>query len=140
GNANYLPSPPSACEPFHVIRHASTTVTELHNPDHSVIPLGSNIPLNSTVHDSATVSQLVTGFPITGTVTFTFFRNATCTDTGEAAGTVTLDANRVADPSTSFGPLATGDYSFRATYNGNANYLPSTSACEPFHVVPRATT
>jgi hypothetical protein len=31
-------------------------------------------------------------------------------------------------------PLAIGNYSFRATYGGDANYHPSTSACEPFGV------
>jgi len=40
----------------------------------------------------------------------------------------------VAHPSDSEGPLNAGSYSFRAHYEGDDNYNPSTSDCEPFSV------
>ena len=139
GDANFTGST-SACEPFHVNTAASTTVTELHNnASEAVIPLGSSVALGTNVHDKATVTSANDSFPITGTVTFTFFSNGTCTGAGTGKGTVALVAG-VAHPSDASGALAAGDYSFRATYNGDGNFTGSTSACEPFHVNTAAST
>ena len=66
-------------------------------------------------------------------MTFTFFTNGTCDGAGTGKGTVALVAG-VAHPSQASGALQTGDYAFRATYNGDGNFNVSTSACEPFHV------
>src|SRR5207244_6010202 len=93
----------------------------------------TSVPLGTTVHDRATVSGL-TGFTPTGSVDFTFYANGSCSGTGSSAGTVALDANGVADPSQSRGPLAAGAYSFRANYNGDANYGQADGPCEPLTV------
>ena len=58
-------------------------MTELHNnASEAVIPLGSSVALGTNVHDKATVTSANNSFPITGTVTFTFFTNGTCTGDG----------------------------------------------------------
>jgi hypothetical protein len=79
----------------------------------------------TSVSDSATV----TGASPTGTVTYHFFTNGTC------AGASTDQTTAVGGPSSSQ-LLPVGSYSYSAQYNGDLNNQPSTSACEPFSVVP----
>src|SRR5262249_28173861 len=81
----------------------------------------------------ATVGDGNAAFDPTGNVSFTFFTNGTCDGQGTAKGTVAL-VNGVAHPSAASGALAAGDYSYQARYNGDDNFDPSTSPCEPFHV------
>ena len=138
GNANFTGST-GTCEPLTVNKAASTTVTELHTASEAVIPLGSSVALGTNVHDKATVTSANDSFPVTGTVTFTFFTNGTCDGEGTGKGTVALVAG-VAHPSDASGALAAGDYAFRAHYNGDGNFDASTSACEPFHVSSAGTT
>src|SRR5262249_15492601 len=110
------------------------TATQLHNhSNEDVIDVGSSVALGTNVHDKATVSDGNNAFDATGDVTFTFFTNSICDGNGSAKGTVTLDEG-VAHPSVASGALAAGDYSYRAHYNGDDNFDPSTSECEPFHV------
>jgi len=90
----------------------------------------TSVPAGSTVSDQATVSG-PSGTP-TGTVTFTYFTNGTCTTPGTAAGTGTLSAG-VADSSSEV-PLSAGGYSFLASYGGDGTYPPATGLCEPFTV------
>jgi hypothetical protein len=128
GDDNYNGST-SDCEPLSVSKADTTTVTEIHLSDESVV--SGPIALGSTVHDQATVSGTGAGTP-TGSVDFTWYANGIC-DGGSAAGTVTL-ASGVAHPSDSEGPLPAGSYSFKAVYSGDDNYNGSTSACEPLTV------
>ncbi len=130
GDANYDAST-AVCEPLTVNMAASSTLTEIHRGDNHTTGVTS-VPLGSTVHDSATVTGTAFGDP-TGDVTFTWFTNGDCSGTGVSAGTIGL-VGGVAHPSTAFGPLAAGADSFRATYAGDANYAPSTGACEPLDV------
>ena len=136
GDADYDPSE-AACEPLHVSKADTTSVTSIHmGDDHST--LVTAVPLGSTVHDSATVSGNGFGAP-TGDVTFTWYTTASdCTGPSSTAGTVTL-VTGVADPSTAFGPLAAGEYSFRAHYAGDANYHASDADCEPLTVTKART-
>jgi uncharacterized repeat protein (TIGR01451 family)/fimbrial isopeptide formation D2 family protein len=114
-----------------------TVTTALQNhADNSSIANGSSIPFGSTVHDTATLGDLVTGEIPTGQVQYTFFSNVNCSGTGTSAGLVTLNNGSVPN-SNPEGPLAAGDYSFDAQYlSGNdPNYSDSeVSGCEPFHV------
>ena len=126
GNGNY-PSSAGGCEPFSVGAGSDMTATTVRQGGSAV----TSVAIGSSVTDQATVSGTGAGTP-TGTVTFTFFSNATCSGTGSPAGTGTLSAG-VAN-SSSEGPLTAGSYSFQATYNGDTNYLTSTGACEPFTV------
>jgi uncharacterized repeat protein (TIGR01451 family) len=93
----------------------------------------TSVSADSSVTDQATVSGVAGGAAPTGTVTFTFFTNGTCTGTGMGAGTTSLTGGTAT--SDAEGPLAGGSDSFQATYNGDANYLTSTGKCEPLTVV-----
>jgi hypothetical protein len=85
------------------------------------------------VYDTATVAG-VAGVTPTGSVTYTFFTDATCTGTGSAAGGGALDGGMAPNSNTE-GPLAAGSYSFRAVFtSGDTNFTGSTSDCEPFTV------
>jgi hypothetical protein len=109
-------------------------VTEIHNPAEAVV---TTVPAGATVHDKATVSGSF-GTP-TGTVTFRFFTNGTCTSPAVADAVpdkVTLDGSGVAHPSASRGPLSVAAYSFQAHYNGeDLNYLAADGPCERLDVV-----
>ena len=72
----------------------------------------------------------------TGTVTYTFFTNNSCTGTGVSAGVKNLTglAVPVSDTQSS---LAAGAYSFQAKYSGDRLYAGSTSSCEPFSVLAK---
>ena len=86
----------------------------------------------ASAYDASTVTG--SGPTPTGTVTYTFFTNGACTGTGSSAGTVTLTATGAVPNSNTEGPLTAGSYGFQASYSGDANYIPSTGACEPFTV------
>jgi len=129
GDDNYAASPVSACEPFHVGKAPTTTTTAVHNATHTDIT-DTTVPLGSVVHDSATVSGQVNGFPITGTVTYNFFKNGACD-----GDPFSSEDKAVGSESSSTGSLAAGSYSYNAKYNGDGNYTASpVSACEPFRV------
>jgi hypothetical protein len=126
----------SLCEPLTVDKGDTTTATEIHLANETVV--GTSIILGQSVHDKATVSGQVSGVSLGGTVTFTFYRGGDCTtgtaDTLVPADTVALDSNGVAHPSPSKTPTTVGSYAFQAHYNGDNNYNASTSPCEPFNV------
>jgi uncharacterized repeat protein (TIGR01451 family) len=130
GDSNYLGAT-GACEPFGVSTATTSTVTAIQDAQNNVV---TSVPLGSVVHDVASVSSGNASSTPTGDVTFTFFTNGTCTGEGSPAGTVALDANGVAKPSSSEGPLQAGDYSFRASYGGDGNFVGSTGDCEPLTV------
>ena len=93
--------------------------------------------LGTVVHDTATLSGQVGSFSFNGgaTVTYKFFKTNDCT--GPPAATsqdVNLVAPATVPDSADSAALAPGDYSYQATYNGNANYKSATGDCEPFHV------
>ena len=112
--------------------NVSTTTTTIYSGATGTTPLPSPVPAFSTVHDGATVTGS-NGTP-TGTVTFLFYTTIDGTGTPAGAGTVTLDANGVANPSDAEGPLNPGNYSFKAVYNGDSTYLPSVSPVEPLTI------
>ena len=127
GDSNYNGST-GTCEPLVVNRVASKTVTTVMNGE---VAVATSVSLGSTIFDTATV-RANTGTP-TGSVSFTFYSSGDCSGTGVSAGNVALDANGAA--SSSFeGPLAAGNYSFKATYSGDSTYATSSGSCEPFSV------
>ena len=71
GDGNYVGGT-SACEPFSVGKGSSTLATQVHSGSGALGPTNL-LPLNSTVHDSATLTH-ATGPTPTGTVTYTFYR------------------------------------------------------------------
>ena len=87
----------------------------------------------ASAYDTATVTGAA-GVTPTGTMTYTFFTNKTCTATGTRRGPLLRRARAVPNSNIQ-GPLQAGSYSFLAAYSGDANYTASTSSCEPFSVL-----
>ena len=103
----------------------------IHNAGHGVV---TSVPAGTTVHDQATVTGGL-GTP-TGTVTFSWFTNGTCTAPAAATSSaVPLNGSGIADatgfPQT---PAVSGSFAFQATYSGDTTYDGSTGACEPLGV------
>ena len=121
----------SACESFTVAQDASSVGTVVDDASlHSA--WDGNEATGAVAYDTATVTG-VAGYTPSGTVTYDFFANGTCTGTPSTAQTVTVTGGAVPD-SASTGGLATGAYSFKATYSGDADYVAATASCEPFAV------
>jgi hypothetical protein len=99
------------------------------------------VPLGAAIFDTATVSGVAGVAAPTGTVTFTVFGPNDATCTGPPVATSTNAVVGSTAQSNSFVVVAPGVYRFVATYNGDANYLPRTSACnapnESVTVLPR---
>ena len=76
----------------------------------------------------------------TGTVTFSWFTNGTCTAPPVATSSpFALDAAGVVDGTTfTQTPLTGGTFAFQATFAGDPTYEPSTGPCEPLTVTPHA--
>src|SRR6516165_10740730 len=133
---NYT-SATSALEPLQVVPGGSNTSTTIVDAVTQQAPDGT---LGEVVYDTATVSG--SALTPTGTVTYTF--------TGQLAGltapagwtvvnattwtdTVTLSGGLV--PNSPLTPaLPAGGYQFEASYSGDTNYKPSTSALEPLAI------
>ena len=138
GDANYGPSPVSGCETFTVKKAAPTTSTTVFDAASNTGPGRAARRTGAAAYDTATVLG-VSGFAPTGTVSYLFFTNATCSGS-PAPQTVTLSGGLVPN-SSSTGALAAGTYSYDATYSGDANYGPSpVSGCETFTVKKAAPT
>jgi hypothetical protein len=96
----------------------------------SAPPTGAEI-VGASFHDTATVSG--GQGDATGTVTYTFYGNGTCSGPPTTTEPVALTGGAVpSSPST--GPLGADDYSYQAAYGGDSTYEGSTGACEPFAV------
>ena len=102
----------------------------------------TSVPLGSTVHDKATVTNTGggtgNGTP-EGTVSFTFWTDGTCGTgggTSSSAGASVALSSGVAHPSDSKGPLAAGAYSFKASYTSSdaTRWSNSVGSCEPLTV------
>jgi hypothetical protein len=126
GDDNYRGST-SDCEPFTVALGTTQTTTQVHDAGHNDIT-GRTVPNGSFVHDSATVTRTPAAFPLTGTVTYQFFGNGTCSGTALSAETVMVGSESTPQQ------LSSGAYSYLASYNGSADYKASTGVCEPFAV------
>lgn len=111
-------------EPFVVDKAQLNIRTDIHNAAHQIVANGSHVKLGSVMHDTATVTGQVVGFPI-GAVTFTLNGNSVATVAPEAGSTA-----RSADSA----PLTAGDYKYQAAVAGNDNYIGATSDYEPFVV------
>jgi hypothetical protein len=132
GDSNYLPSQ-SSCENFVVQKAPTTTQTQVISGATGKPPIGLEVA-GASFFDTATITG-VSGFAPTGTVSYKFFMNASCSGTPSSI-TVTL-SNGFAPNSTATGPLGAGGYGYMAIYSGDGNYTGSTSsgpACELFNV------
>ena len=120
GDANYAPTGPTAClDPAEDVVVAPATLTLTTDVDPDAITLGGSF------RDSATLSGIPAGAPApTGTMTFTVYKNNTCTGT-PAFGPVDVPVNGTTTLSPFFTPTTTGTYRVVASYSGDANYNPA---------------
>jgi hypothetical protein len=126
GDPDYLGND-SSCALFQVLRSPTTTAQVVFD-----VPPGGDEVTGTAAYDTSSVAPGIAGFSDTGTVTYFFYRNATCS--GEVEGEpVDLVGGAVPSSSTTV-PLAPGTYSFQASYSGDPNYLGSTSTCQTFSV------
>ena len=130
GDNNYSGST-SSCETLTVGKAAPTLST-------TVVP--STVNLGDTVHDTASFTGLVSGFDVTGTVTYSFWKNGACSLAADSTEDVTITAGSVVPPSTDKTGLVAGSYSYKAHYGGDGNYGVADSECEPFTVGKAAPT
>ena len=100
--------------------------------------LSASAPLSgaagSAIAGSSISSVLSGGSAPTGTITFTVFGPqptppSDCTTGGTTVGIATVSGNGPYTPSADFTPPRSGDYWWVASYGGDANNNPSTSAC-----------
>lgn len=116
----------STCEPLTVTKTTPSITTTI-NPS-------ATITVGSSVTDQATLSG---GFPstgVTGSVTYAFFSNGSCSGTPTSTSTVTVSTSNSVPASSSVTPASAGSFAFNATYSGDANNNRVSSTCEPLTV------
>ena len=116
-----------------------TTAVHL-GANHTTDVQNTTLLIGSTVHDKATVGATpINGTP-TGTFTFSFFTNGTCTLPANAtSGALALVSGSVDATTFPQGPLAAGSYSFKAHFVSGVpskwtNSDPAADPCEQFTV------
>jgi uncharacterized repeat protein (TIGR01451 family) len=130
---NYSDSDVSDCEPFTVSKAQLTATTKVHDASHTDIT-GSSVALGSVVHDTAKLSGVVAG-QTPAAITFAFYSQADCAgDAVAVANTGADQGDATADRSAASAALGAGDYSYKASVAGDANYLGDSSDCENFTV------
>jgi hypothetical protein len=130
GDANYKKAT-GACEQFSVAK-APTFIATVVDDAKTGRPWNSSEVSGASAFDTSAVSSVL-GFTATGTVTYSFFKNGTCSGTASTTQTVNVSGGIVPKSATT-PALTPGSYCFRATYSGDSNYKTSTSSPEYFSV------
>src|SRR5262245_61891913 len=92
-----------------------TLTTTMHTANHTVVPEGGHVPLGTVMHDNATLNGAVAGFTPTGLVSF-LLNGAPVANGATDPGFYATSVNSA--------PLAAGNYTYDASYAGDANYNP----------------
>lgn len=125
GNTDLVANSASDPEPLTIEKAQLSISTAIHHVVDGVDgPLSSDLPLGSTVHDTATVTGGVASFDLPA-VSFKL--------DGVDIGLAANEAPAVFASEES-APQHAGDHSYQAVVETNANYDGDTSAVEPFHV------
>lgn len=85
---------------------------------------------STSTYDTSTVTGLAGGPAPTGTVIYDFYPTGDCSGDPSSISTVA-----VGQQSSTNTEATAGSYGYKATYNGDTNYLPSTGSCESFIVL-----
>jgi hypothetical protein len=128
GDSNYLGSA-SVCKSMVVAKAATSTAGVVYDTATQSPWTGAEYQ-GATAYDTSTVTG-VPGYTPTGTLTYTYFTNSTCSGSPSSTQTVNLSGGNVPSSSSTAG-LPASSFSYQAVYSGDADYLGSTGACEPF--------
>jgi len=143
GDSNYRTPVTSTCEPLTVNKFQSSIATHILNASTGAEVTDSLIDLagaaSVAVRDQAVVTKNPAGGgpTPTGTVTFQLFHSGNCADTAASTETITLvggtcSGNPCGTALSSIFLLDANTLSYKATYSGDGNFLPSSvSRCEP---------
>ncbi len=118
----------SSCESLTATQLTPTVSTNILNASSNAV-ITSAIA-STSVTDRATVTGA--GATPTGTVDFTFYNNNACSSGSNAGSGISLSGNTAT--SSTEGALAAGSYSFKAHYNGDANYVAADGPCETLSI------
>ena len=139
GDTNYNAST-GGCEPLTISLASSAIATDIHDDSGTHVALPFNPDKGTSIfHDSARLTT-TSGQAPTGTVTFVFFNNGTCTgspvDNSGALGLTQANANGGSVDATNYtkNPATGGNYAFRASYSGDPFNAGAIANCEPFTV------
>jgi hypothetical protein len=113
----------------------SSTLTQVIVDSTGNPPTGNEVA-GTSYHDTATVSGAITP---TGTVTYDFYDNSSCSGSYATTQQVTIAGGLVPNSATT-GPLGAGSYSYCVSYSGDVNNAPSSAGPEQFSVYPASTT
>ncbi|HEX2046982.1 MAG TPA: hypothetical protein VHF27_04400 [Acidimicrobiales bacterium] len=121
GDANNNPVGPTPCN------DPNETVGVGRAPISLATVASPSVPAGGIIFDTATLAG---GFNPTGTITFNLYgpNNPNCTGTPIFTSVVQVNGNG-SYPSTSFTPTQPGTYQWVASYSGDANNAPATTAC-----------
>ncbi|MGO9900314.1 MAG: hypothetical protein ACLP0J_11600 [Solirubrobacteraceae bacterium] len=135
GDGSYQSSS-SPCEPISIGAGPSTITSVVHDGSTRAAWGGDELT-GATAYDAAVFST-PSGIVATDAVTYDLFADGDCSGTPEATDVVTI-RDGIAHDSSVTGALSPGDYSYEVSYSGDADYLPSTSACAEFTVTAPST-
>src|SRR5439155_1727719 len=117
----------STCEPLTVNKAPLGITTDIHNASHVIV---TAVPLNSVVHDTATVTGQVDSIALPA-ITFSLYTSLLFPYTTLFRSTLlTADGTTTAHSADS-AALAAGSYSYQASVATDSNYTGATSTCEP---------
>lgn len=127
GNNDYVPAD-SACLAVNPAKLLPTVASDIRNASNASV---SSVAPTTTVRDFATVTG--SGAQPTGTVDFTFYGDLACTlaPLASGSGIALVGSNATSTDQT---PTVPGSYSFKARYNGDANYAAKDANCMPLTV------
>jgi hypothetical protein len=128
GDGNYHAATGN-CDPFEVDRAPSLTTAVVDDAATGTAWTGAE-DQGASAFDSSIIAG-VSGFTPTGTVTYSFYANGSCTGPATSTHTVTLSSGTV-PPSPSTGSLPPGTFSYLAVYGGDSNYKVSSNPCQSF--------
>ena len=115
----------------------SITVTKT-TPSLSTTLSAGSITVGTSAHDTATLSGAANSTG-SGTVTYTYYTNNTCTSGAVSVNTVTVPTNGTVPNSSSVTFNSAGTYYWQASYSGDANNNAATSLCNEQLTVNKAT-
>jgi len=137
GNLTYAPADGS-CVGASFVKADPTVQLTMHDPAHRAV---ASVPYGTAVDGYIKVSGAVA--TPTGTASISRFASPSCSGIGTAIGPAALASDGTLDSSYLWTFPAPGTWSFRAYYQGNAQYNAKTSVCIGFTVtkaVPTFTT